>query len=84
MLGVSYIEHRTNKNILSELEEGREILKAIRTRRWIMLGQILRHGNELTLGIIEAIIENKKNRGCQRTSFVKQMISEAGLQVTPN
>jgi len=30
MLRVSWIEHRTNKSILSEIDEGREILKTIR------------------------------------------------------
>jgi hypothetical protein len=59
---VSWIEHHTNKNILSEIEERREIFKVIRTRRWNMMGHILRHENKLTHKIIEEIIEGKRNR----------------------
>jgi hypothetical protein len=79
MLRVILIEYHINKGILNEIDEGREILKPIRTRRWHMMGHILRHENELTHRIIEGKIEGKKDRGCPRTSFVKQMISEAGL-----
>jgi hypothetical protein len=58
---MSWIEHRTNKNILSEIEEQREILKVIRTKRWNMMGHILRHENELIHRIIEGIIEDKRD-----------------------
>jgi hypothetical protein len=43
------------------------------------MGHILRHENELTHRIIEEIIEGKRDRGRPRTSYIKQMISEAGL-----
>jgi hypothetical protein len=57
MLRVSWIEHHINKNILNEIDERRKILKAIRTRRWNMMGHILRHENELTNRIIEGKIK---------------------------
>ena len=79
MLRVSWVEHRINENILIEINERREILKAIRTIRWNMMGFILRHKNELTHRIIEGIIEGKRDRGRPETSFVIQMISKAGL-----
>jgi len=79
MLRVNWIEHRTNESILSEIDEGREILKTIRARRWNMIGHILRHENELIYRIIEGKIEGKRGQGRPRTSFVKQMISDARL-----
>ncbi|VVC32501.1 Hypothetical protein CINCED_3A022619 [Cinara cedri] len=79
MLRVSWIEHRTNESILSEIDESREILKTIRARRWNMIGHILRHENELIYRIIEGKMEGKRGQGRPRTSFVKQMISDARL-----
>jgi hypothetical protein len=76
---MSWIEYRTNENILSKIDERREILKTNRTRRWNMMGHILRQENELTHRIIEKIIEDKRDRGLPRTSFVKQIIPEAEL-----
>jgi hypothetical protein len=66
MLRVSWIERRTNESIPSEIDEGKEIL-------------ILRHENQLTYRIIEGKIEGNRDRGRPRTSFIKQMISYAGL-----
>jgi len=79
MLRVSWIEHRTNEGILSEIDEDKEILKTIRARRWNMIGHILRHENELIYRIIEGKMEGKKGQGHPRTSFVKQIISYARL-----
>jgi hypothetical protein len=33
MLRMSRIEHRSNENILNEIDDRREILKAVKTRR---------------------------------------------------
>jgi len=60
MLRVSWIEHRTNESILSEIDEGREILKTVRARRWDMIGHILRHENELNLQ------NNRRQNGRQK------------------
>ncbi|VVC32823.1 Hypothetical protein CINCED_3A018608 [Cinara cedri] len=65
--------------VLSEIDESREILKTIKARRWNMIGHILRHENELIYKIIEAKMEDKRGQGRPRTSFVKQMISDARL-----
>jgi len=79
MLRVSWIEHRTNESILSEIDEGKEIFKTIRASRWNMIGHILRHQNELIYRIIEGKMKGKRGQGRPRTSFVKQMISDARL-----
>lgn len=79
MLRVSWIEHCTNESTLSKIDERRKIPKTIRARRWNMIGNILRHENELIYRIIEWKIEGKRNHGRSRTSFAKQMISDARL-----
>jgi len=78
MLRVSWIEHRTNESILSEIDEGKEILKTIRARRWNMIDRILRQENEL----IYRIMEGKRGQRRPRTSFFKQMISDFRLRRT--
>ncbi|VVC31660.1 THO complex subunit 7/Mft1 [Cinara cedri] len=60
MLRVSWIEHCTNESILNEIDEGREILKTIRARRWNIIGHILRHENELIYRIIEEEVIARK------------------------
>jgi histone acetyltransferase (RNA polymerase elongator complex component) len=44
-----------------------------------MIGHILKHKNELVYRIIQGKIEVKRIQRHSRTSFVKQMISVAGL-----
>lgn len=44
-----------------------------------MIGQILRHEEELLNIIIEERINEIRDRGRQRTSYIKKMISYAGL-----
>jgi len=44
-----------------------------------MIGHILRHENHLIYRIIEVKIEGKMGQGHPRTSFIKQMISDARL-----
>lgn len=66
MLRVGWIEHRTNESILSEIDEGREILKTIRARRQNIIGHILRHENELIYRIIERQMEGKRAKDVQK------------------
>lgn len=44
---VSQIQQRTNESILNEINGRIEILKTIKTRRWNLVGHILKHENEL-------------------------------------
>lgn len=67
MLRVSWMEHRTNESILRKIDEYKMILRTTRTKRWNMMGHILRNENEL----IHKIIEGKRGQGRPRTSFVK-------------
>jgi len=78
MLRVSWIEYRTNESILSEIHKGKEILKS-QNHQGKTIGHILRHENELIYRIIEGKMEGKRDQGRPRTSYVKQMISDARL-----
>jgi len=65
---------------LNEKNESRKILSTIKERRWNMIGHVLRHKEELLYIIIEGRInDGKRDRGRPRTSYVKRMISDAGL-----
>jgi hypothetical protein len=61
MQRVRWIEHHTKESILSEIDEGREILRTIRVRQWNMIGHILRHENQLTYRIIERKMEGNRD-----------------------
>ncbi|KAL4083941.1 hypothetical protein QTP88_029258 [Uroleucon formosanum] len=78
MLRVSWVERRTNENVLNEINETRKILSTIKERRWNMIGHVLRH-EELLYIIIEGKMNGKRDRGRPRTSYIKKMISDAGL-----
>jgi len=79
MLRVSWVERRTNENVLNEINETRKILSTIKERRWNMIGHVLRHEEELLYIIIEGKTNGKRDRGRPRTSYIQRMISDAGL-----
>ncbi|KAL4149828.1 hypothetical protein QTP88_003684 [Uroleucon formosanum] len=79
MLRVSWVERRTNENVLNEINETWKILSTIKERRCNMIGHVLRHEEELLYIIIEGKMNGKRDRGRPRTSCIKKMISDAGL-----
>jgi hypothetical protein len=79
MFRVSWVERRTNENVLNEINETRKILSTIKIRRWSMIGYVLRHEEELPYIIIEGKMNGKRDRGRPRTSYVKRIISDVGL-----
>jgi len=70
---VTWIEHRTNESILSEIDERRGILQTIRARRWNVIGLILRHENEPIYRMIEGKIEGKGAKDVQELYLSNKM-----------
>jgi len=68
-----------NENVLNEINETRKILSTVKERIWNMIGHVLRHEEELLYIIIEGKMNGKRDRGRPRTSYIKRMISDAGL-----
>jgi len=79
MFRVSWTERSTNENVLNGIKETRKILSTIIERGWNMIGHFLRHEEELLHIIIEGKMNGKRDQERPRTSYIKRMISDAGL-----
>jgi len=62
---ISWMEHRTNEEILQMMDEKRSLIGVIQSRQRNWLGHILR-GDSLLRTIIEGRMERKKKRGRPR------------------
>jgi hypothetical protein len=76
---ISYVERKTNEDVLRLVNEPRTMLSSIKRRRWKMMGHSLRHGEELHTTIIEGMIEGKRGVGRPRTSYLSQLLADAGV-----
>ncbi|KAL4132882.1 hypothetical protein QTP88_009959 [Uroleucon formosanum] len=70
---ISWIERKTNEEVLRTVGEKRTLIDAIRGRRWKMVGHALRHPEELHNIILEGMIEGKKTAGRPRNSYIGQI-----------
>lgn len=57
---ISWIERKTNEEVLSTVGEKGTLVGAIKVRRWKMAGHTLRHPEELHDIILKCMIEGKK------------------------
>src|SRR6218665_2074133 len=71
----SWMEHRTNEEILERVDEKRSLIGIIRSRQGNWLGHIMRR-NSLLRTIIEGRIEGKKKRGRPRMMLLDWMLKE--------
>jgi len=60
---ISWIEQKTNEEVLRTVVEKRTLIDTVRARRWKMVGHALRHPEELHNIILEGMIEGKKTAG---------------------
>ncbi|VVC41307.1 Reverse transcriptase domain [Cinara cedri] len=74
---ISWIDRRSNEDILRTIDEKRTLIDIIKKRRWQMIGHTLRHGNELHSIIIEGMIEGTRARGRPRTRYISQIMRDA-------
>src|SRR5713101_4678903 len=81
MEGISYThtERKTNIEVLGIVEEPRTLISSIKKRRWRMVGHILRHGEEPHNIIAEGLIEGRRGAGRPRTTFMSQLLTDAGV-----
>ncbi|VVC44876.1 Hypothetical protein CINCED_3A025687 [Cinara cedri] len=73
---VSWIERKTNEEVLRTVEEKCTLIDAIRARWWKIVGHALRHPEELHNIILEGMIEGKKTAEPPRNSYIGQTICE--------
>jgi hypothetical protein len=57
---ISWIERKTNEEVLITVGEKRTLIDVIRERRWKMVGHAMRHPEELHNIILEGMIEGEK------------------------
>ena len=74
---ISWVERRTNEEILQLVEEKRSLIGTIRGRQKKWIGHILR-SDTLLRDIIEGRMEGKKMRGRPRTMLLDWMLAEEG------
>ena len=74
---VSWVERRTNEEILKMVEEQRSLIGTIRGQQKKWIGHILR-SDTLLKDIIEGRMEGKKTRGRPRTMLLDWMMTEEG------
>ena len=72
---VSWMERRTNEEILQMVDEKRSLIGIIRSRQRKWLGHIMR-GDSLLRTIIEGRMEGKKTRGRPRMMLLDWMMEE--------
>ena len=77
---ISWIERKTNEEVLRTVGEKRTLIDAIRGRRWKMVGHALRHLEELHNIILEGMIEGKKTAGQPRNSYIGQIKIDAKVK----
>ena len=74
---ISWVERRTNEEILQLVEERRSLIGTIRERQKKWIGHILR-SDTLLRDIIEGRMEGEKMRGRPRTMLLDWMLAEEG------
>jgi hypothetical protein len=62
----TWVERKTNEQVLKDVSEKRNIIKYILKRKTKLIGYLLRH-NTFMKNIFEGKILGKRSRGCPRT-----------------
>ncbi|CAM1332323.1 Uncharacterised protein r2_g4141 [Pycnogonum litorale] len=69
ILRISYIDRKTNEEVLQRAGTSRELLKSIQKRQLSFLGHILRKG-KIECIALQGRIDGKRDRGRQRIKFM--------------
>ena len=75
MQKVKYTEHKTNEEVMKEIEEDRSLIDTIRKRQRNWMGHVLRH-DSLLRTIIEGKMEGKRVRGIPRKMMLEWMMDK--------
>ncbi|VVC42596.1 Hypothetical protein CINCED_3A003125 [Cinara cedri] len=78
MTRTSWIEHKTNEEVLNEINEERTIMNTIMKRTIKLIGHLLRNNEFITI-IMEGKIEGKRSRGRPRKSFFEEIFRRMGV-----
>jgi hypothetical protein len=82
ILGITYIEKRTNKDVLNKAGMERLLLTKVKERKLKYFGHISRQGNTIEKSIMLGITEGQRSRGRPRTTWMNN-ITEWTVMTVP-
>ena len=74
---ISWMERKTNIEVLQQVGESREIMKIITIRRLRWMGHVMRHPG-LMHDMIEGKIPGKRGRGRPRCTLIAHLLNDTG------
>ena len=74
---VSWIDKKTNEEILAMVDESRELMNTIDKRERSWIGHVLR-GESMLRGVMGGRLEGSKSRGRPRLMLLDRMMKESG------
>jgi hypothetical protein len=77
MTRTSWIEHKTNEEVLNEINEERTVMNTIMKRTIKLIGHLLKNNEFITI-IMEGEIEGKRSREKSRKSFFEEIFKRMG------
>ena len=72
---ISWVEHKSNEEVLIQVNEERSLMNTIRTRQKNWIGHVLR-SNSLQRDIMEGKMEGRKGRGRPRKKLLDWMMED--------
>ena len=72
ILGISWRDHRSNEDVLREMNEERRLMTVIKRRQKNWIGHILR-GESMFKEVVEGRFEGRKPRGRKRKSLLDDL-----------
>src|SRR3984885_9688321 len=72
---ISWVEHKSNEEVLKQVNEKRSLMNTIRTRQKNWIGHVLR-SNSLQRDIMEGKMEGRKGRGRPRKKLLDWMMED--------
>jgi len=77
---MSWMERKSNQDVLEIVGKERLSIDSIRKRRWKMAGHTIRRPEKLRSTILEGMIEGKRPPGRPRDTFIGQIEKYAGFR----
>jgi hypothetical protein len=73
--GTSWMDRKSNEEVLKEINEKRTILRVVEMRKVKLIGHLLRH-NSFVTNIMEGRVLGKESRGRPRISYITNLMKE--------
>ena len=78
MLKISWVERKTNKEVLGMMAVTPQLERMIKTRKLKYFGHIVRH-DSLQKQLLEGMVEGRRSRGRPRISWFSNVVTWTGM-----